>query len=245
MDDGRFGAESRKDLHVVILKKKIDNDERRIENNREAGGGSPLHNARVGCLVEENFEGHYLQHGDLSLEEVLQDQEECPNRRFGRSQNPSFWVTLEILFQNAEATKLKLGQIGPKLVVGQDDVDPDNMTYEELQTLGEAIGTESRGLSEELISYLPSSKYKTGFFSRKEKHEEVQMHCYVHDVFCSSTISVVVVAISDFLVLLNKETLMMKRNKSKKKKKNSTAKERSSKEILAAIKAEIVILSSS
>ncbi|XP_039122941.1 E3 ubiquitin ligase BIG BROTHER-related-like [Dioscorea cayenensis subsp. rotundata] len=53
----------------------------------------------------------------------------------------------------------------------QDDVDPDNMTYEELQSLGEAIGTESRGLSDELIGFLPSSTYKTGFFSRKEKQE--------------------------------------------------------------------------
>ncbi|CAN0864650.1 E3 ubiquitin-protein ligase BIG BROTHER [Linum grandiflorum] len=52
--------------------------------------------------------------------------------------------------------------------VWQDDVDPDNMTYEELLDLGEAVGTESRGLSEELISMLPTSKCKFGgFFSRK------------------------------------------------------------------------------
>ncbi|KAJ0971121.1 hypothetical protein J5N97_019080 [Dioscorea zingiberensis] len=56
-------------------------------------------------------------------------------------------------------------------VASQDDVDPDNMTYEQLQSLGEAIGTESRGLSDELIGYLPSSTYRTGFFSRKEKQE--------------------------------------------------------------------------
>ncbi|XP_008800799.2 E3 ubiquitin-protein ligase BIG BROTHER-like [Phoenix dactylifera] len=61
----------------------------------------------------------------------------------------------------------------------QDNVDPDNMTYEELQSLGEAIGSEGRGLSDELISYLPSSRYKTGFFSRKGKHEEC--------VICQST----------------------------------------------------------
>lgn len=59
----------------------------------------------------------------------------------------------------------------------QDNVDPDNMTYEELQSLGEVIGTESKGLTDELISYLPSYKYKTGFF-KKEKHEECVI-CYM------------------------------------------------------------------
>lgn len=60
----------------------------------------------------------------------------------------------------------------------QDDVDPDNMTYEELQSLGEAIGTESRGLSDDLISYLPTSTYKIGLFSRREKNEECVI-CYM------------------------------------------------------------------
>lgn len=36
----------------------------------------------------------------------------------------------------------------------------------------EEIGTESRGLSDELISYLPSSTYKIGLFSKKDKHDE-------------------------------------------------------------------------
>lgn len=59
----------------------------------------------------------------------------------------------------------------------EDDVDPDTMTYEELQSLGEAIGAESRGLSDELISYLPSCTYKTGLFSKKDKQECVI--CYM------------------------------------------------------------------
>nr|CAD1830269.1 unnamed protein product [Ananas comosus var. bracteatus] len=57
-------------------------------------------------------------------------------------------------------------------VAQQDDIDPDSMTYEQLQSLEEAVGSENRGLSDDLISYLPSSKYKCGFFSRKGKHEE-------------------------------------------------------------------------
>ncbi|KAJ0810044.1 putative transcription factor C2H2 family [Helianthus annuus] len=57
-------------------------------------------------------------------------------------------------------------------VVWQDDIDPDNMTYEELLDLGEAIGTESRGLSEDLINSLPTTRYKSGgFFLRKKSGE--------------------------------------------------------------------------
>ncbi|KAJ6385319.1 hypothetical protein OIU77_028487 [Salix suchowensis] len=53
--------------------------------------------------------------------------------------------------------------------VWQDDVDPDNMTYEELIDLGDTVGTQSKGLSPELISLLPTSKCKLGsFFSRKK-----------------------------------------------------------------------------
>ncbi|XLU95981.1 hypothetical protein S245_010333, partial [Arachis hypogaea] len=52
-------------------------------------------------------------------------------------------------------------------------IDPDNMTYEELLELGEAVGTQSCGLTQEQISMLPvSSKYKCGFFSRKKSRDE-------------------------------------------------------------------------
>ncbi|KAL6606546.1 hypothetical protein ACP70R_042199 [Stipagrostis hirtigluma subsp. patula] len=50
--------------------------------------------------------------------------------------------------------------------------DPDNMTYEQRQELVESVGSESRGLSDELISYLEPWKYKSGFFSRKTTHED-------------------------------------------------------------------------
>lgn len=59
----------------------------------------------------------------------------------------------------------------------QDDIDPDNMTYEELQSLGEAVGQQNRGLSQDLIRRLPTFKYKTGFFSKKKKMGECVI-CY-------------------------------------------------------------------
>ncbi|CAI9767651.1 unnamed protein product [Fraxinus pennsylvanica] len=55
--------------------------------------------------------------------------------------------------------------------IRDDEIDTDNMTYEQLQLLGEAVGHESKGLSEDLISRLPSFKYKTGLFSKRSKKE--------------------------------------------------------------------------
>ncbi|KAL5209886.1 hypothetical protein ABZP36_005509 [Zizania latifolia] len=62
-------------------------------------------------------------------------------------------------------------------VIWQDNIDPDNMTYEELLDLGEAVGTQSRGLSQEHISLLPIMKYKRGFFSRKKTRRERCVIC--------------------------------------------------------------------
>lgn len=62
-------------------------------------------------------------------------------------------------------------------VVWQDNVDPDNMTYEELLELGEAVGTQGRGLSQDLISLLPVRKFKSGFFSRKKSRNERCVIC--------------------------------------------------------------------
>ena len=44
--------------------------------------------------------------------------------------------------------------------------------WQELLDLGEAVGTQSRGLSQEHISLLPVTKYKCGFFSRKRTRRE-------------------------------------------------------------------------
>ncbi|GMJ12998.1 hypothetical protein like AT3G19910 [Hibiscus trionum] len=43
-----------------------------------------------------------------------------------------------------------------------DEVDPDELSYEELIALGEVVGTESRGLSADSLASLPSITYKAG-----------------------------------------------------------------------------------
>ncbi|KMZ76505.1 RING/U-box superfamily protein [Zostera marina] len=62
-------------------------------------------------------------------------------------------------------------------VFWQDGIDPDSMTYEELLDLGEAVGTQSRGLSKDIILLLPVSKYKCSFFSRKKTQRERCVIC--------------------------------------------------------------------
>uniref|UniRef100_A0A2P2KXD9 Uncharacterized protein MANES_11G102000 n=2 Tax=Rhizophora mucronata TaxID=61149 RepID=A0A2P2KXD9_RHIMU len=43
-----------------------------------------------------------------------------------------------------------------------EEIDAGEFSYEELLALGEVVGTESRGLSDDTISSLPSIKYKSG-----------------------------------------------------------------------------------
>jgi len=62
-------------------------------------------------------------------------------------------------------------------VIWQDNVDPDQMTYEELLELGEAVGSQSRGLPQNLISLLPISKFKRSLFSRKKSRNERCVIC--------------------------------------------------------------------
>ncbi|XP_042505628.1 E3 ubiquitin ligase BIG BROTHER-related-like [Macadamia integrifolia] len=192
--------------------------------------------------IEENLEGFYLEHGDISLEEVLQDQEtvyqslregngnarttastsggsnvnhgqsSSEKRDVEKERGSSHFADAESQLAFDEALAISMQELENQLLIsslsestgteavnrevtstststqvyiivflswGQDNIDPDNMTYEELQSLGDAIGTESRGLSEELISYLQTSKYKTGgFFSKKDKKEECVI-CYM------------------------------------------------------------------
>lgn len=68
--------------------------------------------------------------------------------------------------------------------IRQDDIDPDTMTYEELQSLGESLGRESKGLPANLISRLPTFRYKSnksGLFSKKKKEKEECVIC--HDAY--------------------------------------------------------------
>ncbi|XP_073159248.1 E3 ubiquitin-protein ligase BIG BROTHER-like [Henckelia pumila] len=59
----------------------------------------------------------------------------------------------------------------------ENDIDPDRMSYEELQDLGESVGNESRGLSECLISQLPTFKFKSASKNKNQEKEECVICC--------------------------------------------------------------------
>ncbi|KAK8943850.1 E3 ubiquitin ligase BIG BROTHER [Platanthera guangdongensis] len=81
------------------------------------------------------------------------------------------------------STSVELPQLVPD---GPGEAEASNTSYtnerirtssstsspQELLDLGEAVGTQSRGLSQEHISSLPVKKYKCSFFSRKKKRKE-------------------------------------------------------------------------
>ncbi|XP_020586247.1 E3 ubiquitin ligase BIG BROTHER-related-like [Phalaenopsis equestris] len=181
--------------------------------------------------VEENFEGYFQGHDELTIAQLLQEQETVyqslqrnaqidttrssnntpgggPAGRQQRHANVSQIENAESQLAMDEAFARELQELELHLsstsidgnygtgtgitraesstassrgnsarsatsqITIQDDVDPDNMTYEQLQSLGEAIGTKSRGLSDELISFLPFSTYRTGLFQKRENHQE-------------------------------------------------------------------------
>ncbi|KAI5075525.1 hypothetical protein GOP47_0009601 [Adiantum capillus-veneris] len=73
--------------------------------------------------------------------------------------------------EHRDATVYMMGLVGVEESDGEDedqsnqsqdawqDVDPDNMSYEELVALGEAVGSHSRGLKPDVIAALPYSQY--------------------------------------------------------------------------------------
>uniref|UniRef100_A0A7C9DLL1 RING-type domain-containing protein n=1 Tax=Opuntia streptacantha TaxID=393608 RepID=A0A7C9DLL1_OPUST len=61
--------------------------------------------------------------------------------------------------------------------IWHDYIDPDSMSYEELLELGETVGTQSRGLSQEQIALLPVSKFKTSILLRKKSRSERCVIC--------------------------------------------------------------------
>ncbi|CAL9754845.1 unnamed protein product [Musa acuminata subsp. burmannicoides] len=75
-----------------------------------------------------------------------------------------------------ERTRVHRNSSGSQ-VIWHDNIDPDNMTYEELLELGEAIGTHSRGLTQERIASLPVKKYKCSLFSKKKTRHERCVIC--------------------------------------------------------------------
>ncbi|XP_018511927.2 E3 ubiquitin-protein ligase BIG BROTHER [Brassica rapa] len=59
------------------------------------------------------------------------------------------------------------------------DVDPDNMTYEELNELGESIGAVNKGLSKSRIDQIPTYKFGASSWFRKKASSSGETECSI------------------------------------------------------------------
>ncbi|XP_052185871.1 E3 ubiquitin ligase BIG BROTHER-related-like isoform X2 [Diospyros lotus] len=117
------------------------------------------------------LEGESSQHGSFGLQLALDEamamalQLEDDSDDLDMSQSTST-STVENREPGSRGTPVM------RVAVMEDPIDPDNMTYEQLQELGESIGSETKGLSEDLISRLPNFKYKTSILSKKKEKQD-------------------------------------------------------------------------
>ncbi|KAG2310343.1 hypothetical protein Bca52824_021900 [Brassica carinata] len=60
------------------------------------------------------------------------------------------------------------------------DIDPDNMTYEELNELGESIGAVNKGLAKSRIDQIPTHKFgETSWFRKKVSSSSGETECSI------------------------------------------------------------------
>ncbi|KAK1288813.1 E3 ubiquitin ligase BIG BROTHER [Acorus calamus] len=136
------------------------------------------------------FEGLSYVDADIAFAEALHDQESTywsMNNNLYKYElsgpvSTSYFSHGHVYEVNGHVPRLDEGRRertwdDDPLVIWQDNIDPDSMTYEELLDLGEAVGSQSRGLPQERISLLPISKHKSSFFSRKKTRSERCIIC--------------------------------------------------------------------
>ncbi|XP_071929528.1 E3 ubiquitin ligase BIG BROTHER-related isoform X4 [Coffea arabica] len=137
-------------------------------------------NDRIPAEIAENFKEFFPEDGDLSLEEVLLQQESAfqyiqanGKNKDKTSNNGQTSNRSQPIVQEGECSSGATDQ----LQSATDEALARALQeyfyiYERSGTVaGEAVGHESKGLSEVLIARLPTFKYKTGLFSKKRKKE--------------------------------------------------------------------------
>lgn len=141
---------------------------------------------KFGLSEPENTSYYRYNHGyEVNHHEPLVDEYRRPSENSSTISEPTLVVSPEwgedgntdTQDNSFECPRRHHSNSNDSQVIWQDNIDPDNMTYEELLELGEAVGTQSRGLTQEQISLLPVSKFKCGFFFRKKSRNERCVIC--------------------------------------------------------------------
>ncbi|XP_074568642.1 uncharacterized protein LOC141825154 [Curcuma longa] len=148
-------------VQAILYQSLQENSGDRYRPNHEIGqssqsthGGSNLHSVSA---YDEALAQQYQLLEDCSAD--------APESAINHSEDGENTAGLSTLDAGSTSTD------NPNPVIRDDNIDTDAMSYEQLQSLREEIGIESRGLSDELISYLKELEHRHGFFSRKGNEE--------------------------------------------------------------------------
>ncbi|KAL9225291.1 hypothetical protein vseg_001236 [Gypsophila vaccaria] len=110
----------------------------------------------------------YIDEYDLDLDEALARSLEMLDMEYlARLPYMETVTTTPGSSANANANARQVAESTPTRAIRRDEINPDELSYEELQSLGESLGAESKGLLQSEISSLPTRILKTDFFWRK------------------------------------------------------------------------------
>ncbi|URD91264.1 Zinc finger, C3HC4 type (RING finger) [Musa troglodytarum] len=131
------------------------------------GGSSRLNNGHDRNMVEGYSSRMARVEQQLALDEALA-------RELQESENQLADTSF------GEVTRIEANITPAQSFTASAERSSASTSSQELQQWGETIGTESRGLPDELISLLQSSIYKTGLFSKKGKHKGCVICCMAY-----------------------------------------------------------------
>ncbi|AEE76307.1 E3 ubiquitin ligase BIG BROTHER-related protein [Arabidopsis thaliana] len=100
--------------------------------------------------------------GNSDIEEVAYTDDEAYARALQEAEERDMAARLSALSGLANRVVEDLEDESHTSQDAWDEMDPDELSYEELLALGDIVGTESRGLSADTIASLPSKRYKEG-----------------------------------------------------------------------------------
>lgn len=133
-------------------------DEDEVEDD-EADEGESERDEDEGELERDEYEGESTRGGSQNSQEAMDEAYARSLQELGEEFDEFFITEFN---SNANGTAESSDS-------GQDDIDPDNMRYEELLDLTESVGVENVGLSALHISQLPTSIYRSGMLSNNNE----------------------------------------------------------------------------
>ncbi|CAN6481384.1 unnamed protein product [Victoria cruziana] len=110
---------------------------------------------------EEDDDDLFEMHGHVEIDPDEFESDEAYARALQDAEERELAVRLMAFTGIHEWESNVSDENGSNSQVAWQEVDPDELSYEELLALGEAVGSQSKGLSADMIASLPSSIFKS------------------------------------------------------------------------------------